>query len=414
MNVSKRKASAIVAAVASVALAAGTALPAQAADKELNIGALVPLTGGLASIVAPEIAGLHAAVDEINAAGGVLGKPVTLDIRDEGDSTAPATATDAATKLLAGGANVIIGAASSAVTKSVINQITGAKVVEISGTNTGPDLTTWKDGGYYFRTVPSDALQGKVLANQMLQDGKKNVAVLYKDDTYGNGLNDNLVKNLKAGGAKVYAQSFKPGETSFSSYVTKALAKKPDAIAIISYDEATKAIPMLKTKKFAGSNIYLVDGNANDYSKDSFGPYLKGAKGTYPGKELTAAFKAKLDAAYLKHENKKLDQYIYPDSIYDAVILAALAAEAAGDASGASIKSKLTDISKAGAGKTTVKTFAAGVAALKAGKKINYDGVTGGIEFDKYGDPTGAYIGIYKYDSKGSKTLVRMVQGSTK
>jgi len=412
MNVSKRKASAVVAAVASVALAAGTAIPAQAADTELNIGALMPLTGGLASIVAPEIAGAWAAVDEINAAGGVLGKPVTLDIRDEGPSSTPATAADSATKLLAGGANVIIGAASSDVTKSVINQITGAKVVEISGTNTGPDLSTWKDGGYYFRTVPSDALQGKVLANQMLQDGKKNVAVFYMDTTYGNGLKNSLEKGLKAGGAKVYAQSFKDTETSFSSYVTKALAKKPDAIALVTYDQATKIIPLLKSKSFKGSNLYLVDGNANDYSKESFGTYLKGAKGTYPGKELSAAFKAKLDAAYLKYEKKKLDQYIYPDSIYDAVIIAALAAQAAGDASGPSIKSKLTDISKAGAGKTTVKTFAAGLAALKAGKKINYDGVTGSIEFDKNGDPTGAYIGIYKYDSKGSKTLVRMVQGN--
>jgi branched-chain amino acid transport system substrate-binding protein len=414
MNVSKRKASAVVAAVASVALAAGTALPAHAADTELNIGALVPLTGGLSSIVDPELAGLYLARDEINAAGGVLGKKITLDILDEGDGDTPSIVQASATKLLSGGADVIIGAASSGQTKLVLNQIAAKKVVQISGTNTGIALTNWDDNGYYYRTVPSDALQGKVLANQMLKNGKKNVAILFQDTVYGVGLNSTIAKTLKAGGATVFSQSFPQNETSVGSYVDKALAKKPDAVVIVSYDEAKKIIPALKAKKFVGKNIYLVDGNAQNYSKESFASYLAGAYGTVPGKALSTDFKNRLQAAYKAETGKNFVDYIYPDSIYDAVIIAALAAQAAGDADGASIKTELTNITKAGAGKVTVKTYAAGLAALKAGKKINYDGVTGTIEFDKNGDPTGAYIGIYKYSSKGTTSLVRTVLGSAK
>jgi branched-chain amino acid transport system substrate-binding protein len=93
--------------------------------------------------------------------------------------------------------------------------------------------------------------------------------------------------------------------------------------------------------------------------------------------------------------------------------LAALAAQAAGNTTGKAIKSKLTEVSKAGKGKVTVTSFKAGLKALKAGKKINYDGFSGPIEFDKNGDPTGAYIGIYKYGTDGTNSLVRTVAASS-
>jgi branched-chain amino acid transport system substrate-binding protein len=413
MNVSKRKVAGAVASVAAAALVFGASVPASAADSQLKIGAIVPLTGSLSFLVPPEIAGLHLAVDEINAAGGVLGKKVTLDILDEADGDSPAVSQAAATKHIANKVDLIIGAASSARTRLIINKVTGAKVVQISGSNTAVDLSAWKDNGFYFRTAPSDLLQGRVLANQILQDGASSVAVIYQETSYGIGLNGQLKSVLEKGKATVTSISLPENETSVSSYVDKALAGNPDAVVLVTYNESKKLIPALQAKGFSGGNVYLVDGNAVDYSKESYATYLNGAKASIPGKALDDAFKAKLAAAYKKYEKKTLTDYTYGESIYDAVILGALAATAAKDASGVGIKSQLTEISKAGAGKVTVSNFADGVKALKAGKKINYDGKTGAIEFDKNGDPTGAYIGIYRYSAAGTFKLVKTVLGSS-
>jgi branched-chain amino acid transport system substrate-binding protein len=413
MNVSKRKVAGAVASVAAAALVFGASVPASAADSQLKIGAIVPLTGSLSFLVPPEIAGLHLAVDEINAAGGVLGKKVTLDILDEADGDSPAVSQASATKHLANKVDLIIGAASSSRTKLIIDKITSAKVVQISGSNTSPSLTDWKDNGFYFRTAPSDLLQGRVLANQILQDGASSVAVLFQDTAYGVGLNAQLKAVLEKGKATVTSISFPENETSVSSYVDKALAGKPDAVVLVTYDESKKLLPALQAKGFSGGNVYLVDGNAVDYSKESYATYLNGAKASIPGKALDDAFKAKLVAAYKKYTSKTLTDFTYGESLYDAVIIGALAAQAAKDASGVGIKSQLTAISQAGAGKVTVTNFADGVKALKAGKKINYDGKTGAIEFDKNGDPTGAYIGIYRYSAAGTFKLVKTVLGSS-
>jgi len=414
MSAFKRTLATAVATLATVSLVALGTAPAQAAVKPLKFGAIIPLTGGLAFLSPPEIAGLHLAIDEINAAGGVLGKKVQLTIKDSGDATNFAIADGSTTETLASGAQVVIGAASSSVTEHIINKITGKKVVEISMSNTDPALSTWNDGGYYFRTAPSDLLQGKVLANQLLLDGKKKVAIIYQNSPYGKGLNGVIAASLKKGGSTSNSFAFKEAETDFSSTVDSALAGNPDAVVVVSYDEFTKAAPALKDKGYAGNKVYLVDGNLSDYSKASFASWLTGAKGTNPGKATSDSFKSRLEAAYKKYApGKSLDVLVYGAETYDAVILAALAAQAAGNTTGKAIKSKLTDISKAGKGKVTVTSFKAGLKALKAGKKINFDGFSGPIEFDKNGDPTGAYIGIYKYGTDGTNSLVRTVAASS-
>lgn len=415
MTATKRKVLSGLAGISAVTLAMGVVLPANAADTQLKIGGIIPLTGALAYLSPPEIAGLHLAVDEINAAGGVLGKKVTLEILDSGDGNTLEIADQSATKHLANKVDVVIGAAASGVTRSIINKITGAKVVQISMANTAPDLSTWKDGGYYFRTAPSDLLQGKIIANQILQDASKNVAIMYIDNSYGVGLRDVASTTLKKGGATVTTFAFEEGASNFTSIVDKVLATDPDGVLLISYDESFKAIPAFKAKGYNGSNIYFVDGNLADYSKESFASYLNGAKGTTPGGKLTATFKKKLADKYKKVTGKELTEFTYGAETYDAVMLAAIAAQAAKDASGPGIRKELTNVSLAGKGKVKVKNFAAALKALKAGKKVDYDGASGPIEFDKNGDPGGAFIGIYRFNAKGQffDNLIKVVAGNT-
>jgi len=412
----RRKALGAVAVVAAASLAVGVSMPANAAgaaDKTLKITSILPLTGALAFLYPPMEAGMQLAVADINKAGGVLGNKVSLTALDSGDGSNLSVSTQSATTAISNGSDVVLGAAASGVTRNIINQITGHKIVEISPSNTAPDLSTWADGGYYFRTAPSDTLQGRIAANQILTDGAQNVAIMYANNSYGTGLMNVAKTTLTKAGASVNTFSFTEGETNFDSIVADVTASNPDAVLIVSYDETKKALPALKATGFSGGNVYLVDGNTVDYSGESFASYLNGAKGTIPGGSTTSAFKNRLKAEYAKlHNGASLNDFTYAAESYDAVVLTALAAQAAGKATGPAIKSQLTAVSLTAKGKVTVKSFAAGLKALKAGKKINYDGFSGPVEFDKNGDPTGAFIGIYRYDSHGLNHLVRTVAGN--
>ena len=162
-----------------------SAAPAKG-DGTLTVGTLLPQTGDLAFLGPPEFAGVQTAIDDINAAGGVLGKDVVQVKADSGDGT-PDIAGAQTDKLLDANADAIVGAASSSVSLSVIDKITGAGVVQFSPANTSPALDDPKTDpkNLYFRTAPSDVLQGAVMANTLIEDGRNNVAILARQDSYG-------------------------------------------------------------------------------------------------------------------------------------------------------------------------------------------------------------------------------------
>ena len=118
------------------------------------------------------------------------GFDVTLVPADSG--TDPAIASTAVDGLLNDGVDAVIGAAGSGVSLSVIDKITGSEVAMCSGSNTAATFTTYDDGGFYFRTAPSDVLQGPALADVITDDGASSVAIVYRNDEYGAGFNDVL------------------------------------------------------------------------------------------------------------------------------------------------------------------------------------------------------------------------------
>jgi branched-chain amino acid transport system substrate-binding protein len=409
-----RKFGGAVALVAAAALAlsgCAAAGPEIKGDGVLKLGAVIPLTGSLSFLSPPEIAGIELAVQDINAAGGVLGKPVEFSIEDSSDGDHPEIAPASATKVLSEGVDAVIGAAASGVTRLIIDQITGAKVVQISMSNTAPDLSTWDDGGYYFRTAPSDLLQGAIVGNEVVADGNENVAIIYQQSAYGEGLEAKAKATIEAAGATVVSSlAFPEAETNFDSIVDQTVAAGADSVLVISYDESKKIIPALQKKQFDGSKIYLVDGNLADYSDQSWASYLNGAKGTLPGGKLDETFKKRLSDIYMEKYNEELKEFSYGAETYDAVILLALAAQQAGDDSGEAIAANMQSVSTGG---TKVTDFAAGLAAIKAGEDVDYDGFSGPIEFDDNGDPTGASIGIHQYGTEGTYSLLNVVAGNS-
>jgi len=365
----------------------------------LKIGSLLPTTGSLAFLGPPEIAGVNLGIKEVNDAGGVLGAPVSVIHRDSGD-TKTDIATQSTTALLGQGVSAVIGAASSGVSKTVINQITGAGVIQFSPANTSPDFTTWDDKGLYWRTAPSDVLQGKVLGNYMATCGAQTVGMIVLNDAYGTGLQKNVKEAFEAAGGKVVAEElFNEGDSQFSSQVDKVLAAKPDAIALITFDQAKSIVPLITGKGIKPTQLFMVDGNTSDYSKDFQAGTLKGAQGTIPGTFAKDDFKKKLLAI-----DPALKDYSYAGESYDAVNLISLASEAAKSTKGTDIAAKLKEVSEGGEKCTS---FPACVTLLREGKDIDYDGQSGPVTFSDAGDPTEAYIGIYEYQDNNTYKPVR-------
>lgn len=214
-------------------------------DGVMVVGTLLPQSGDLAFLGPPEFAGVEMAVREINEAGGVNGKPIKQVKADSGDGT-PNIAPSETDKLLGAGADVIVGAASSSVSLSVIDRITDGGVAQISPANTSTAFDTYADAGLYFRTAPSDVLQGQVMASTVVADGKQNIAILARQDSYGEALAENVKSFFEqAGGSVVSYQLYDPNAATFSAEVQKIAAEDPDAIVLIAFDETKKIVPEL-------------------------------------------------------------------------------------------------------------------------------------------------------------------------
>jgi branched-chain amino acid transport system substrate-binding protein len=140
------------------------------------------------------------------------------------------------------------------VTLNVLDLVTSNGVLMISPANTSPALTTAKDHGLYWRTAPSDVLQGQFVGTLILQDGHSKVAIMSLQDAYGDGLNANVTKAITEGGGQVVANVvYDPKATDFSADVAKVKAAGPDAIVLIGFDESAQVIQEL-VKQGIGPN----------------------------------------------------------------------------------------------------------------------------------------------------------------
>ncbi len=368
--------------------------PEKKGDGTLTIGTLLPQTGDLAFLGPPEFTGVDLAIKEINEAGGVLGQDVAKFDADSGDGT-PDIAGAEVDKLFSQNADAIIGAAASGVSVSVIDKITGAGVVHFSPANTAAGFDTYEDNGLYFRTAPSDVLQGQVLGNLAVEDGFENVAVLARQDFYGEGLANKVRETLEEKGASVAEFILYSADAqNFTAEINRIAASKPDAIVLVTFEELTKIVPQLIAKGIGPQDVqlYLVDGNLADYSKQKFD--LTGVKGTVPvPAEEDPTFNERL------LEIRELDSFSYAAQSYDAAIIIALAAIAAGDDAGESVGAEIINVTKEG---TQCSTFEECSALLEDGEDIDYQGASGPTDMNDSGSPNSGTIGVQQYN-KGNK-----------
>ena len=380
-----------------------------------KVGGILPLTGNLAFLGPPEVAGVGLAVSDINAAGGVGGADACHLILDSGDATDASVANNSAQQAIQEQVSMIVGAASSSVTLNIVDAITDAQIVQISPANTAVALSGYDD--FYFRTAPPDGIQGDALGNLILQDGYQRVAFIVFNDAYGTGLRDVVQQTIEAAGGEITygatgaGQEFPPAQTSFSAEVSGALATNPDAIVILAFDETRAIVPELQNAGWDMSKVYLTDGNTSSYGEDLAAGSLEGAKGTIPGNDPESGFKDRLSGWYESAEGEPLNDFSYGAESYDAVVLAALAAVKGGATDPVTIQANLAAVSGANGG-TECATYEECVAALDAGEEIDYNGPSGIGPFDDENDPSSAFVGIYQYDAENNISLIDTVEGS--
>ncbi|NYD66831.1 ABC transporter substrate-binding protein [Agromyces atrinae] len=382
---------------------ASEALPIAEGERalDLKIGTILPQSGALAFLGPPEEAGVQLGVDEVNEAAA--GVNVEVVFRDSGDTTTD-TATVSVTDLLSQDVSAIIGAASSGVSKTVIDQIVAANVIQFSPANTSADFTTYNDNGLYWRTAPSDVLQGEVLGNLIADDGNQTLGLIVLNDAYGTGLAQFTKDAFEAAGGEVVAESlFNEGDSSFDAQISEVTAANPDAIALITFDQAKVITPALVGSGFPGDKLYYVDGNLADYSADFAPNLIEGSKGTLPGLD-TGSLGDFTDR--LLGVDPDLTDYSYAAESYDAVVLIALAAYAANSTDATEIAKYLQQVSGGSGDGEKVTTYADGVKLLAEGKQIDYDGASGPITFDSNGDPTEATIGIFEFNADNTYSRI--------
>ena len=250
----------------------GTTTSTRAGDGQLHIGSLLPETGSLAFLGDPEYAGLVFAINEINTAGGVLGKEVLYTQGDSGDTSTDIASTTA-DRLISEGVDAIVGAASSGVTLTVIDKITAAGITMFSPANTSPALSDYADDNLYFRNAPADGLQGAVVANQIIEDGAASVYIMNLDDAYGNGIAAVVKDVLEAAGVEVKGvKAYDPTAASFDAEVGEVVAADADAVVLISFDEGSR---ILRTAVESGigpkvKKWYGTDGNMGNALGENF------------------------------------------------------------------------------------------------------------------------------------------------
>lgn len=373
-------------------------------SEPLKLGYVLPETGDLAYLGPPQIKAMEFAMQEINQAGGVLGNELPKAVGGD-EANDQAIASQSADRVLSKGADAIIGAAASGMSLAIIDKITGAGVVQCSGSNTAPTFTDYKDDGFYFRTAPSDALQGPVLADVIVADGHSKVAIVARADDYGKGLADATAKALEAAGATVALNdTYDPKATNFDAVVQKVVSTKPDAVVVVAFEEGKQIIKGLLE---SGVNldkvgIYGADGLRSEELPELVAPNnpgaLSGMKGTAPASADNPKF-----TKQLKKFAPKLEELQFAPQVYDCVNIIALAAEAADSTDPGDFAGEINGVTKDG---EECSNFADCKKLLDDGKDIDYQGASGPLDFIDAGEPGKASMEVYGYNKKGDlKTL---------
>lgn len=372
-------------AVGATALLAGAAAAQDAAPK---IGIILGFTGPLESITPFMAQAAEVAIAEVNAAGGILGQQV---VSERGDSTCidAAAATAAAEALVEGGINAIMGADCSGVTNAILTNVAVPNGIGmISPSATSPGLSTVEDNGLFFRTAPSDARQGVVMSEILMDRGITEVALTYTNNDYGKGLADSFQAAFtEMGGTVTLAAPHEDGKADYSAEVAALAATGSEVLVVAGYtDQGGRGIIQNALDTGAFDTFVLPDGMIGQDIVDALGAGLENSFGQYPGTDSQGAAMWQEIAAAQGFDGTSA---FAPES-YDAAALIMLAMAKAGSTDSAAWTAQVMDLANAPGEQIFPGELAKALELIAAGQDIDYEGATA-VELIGPGESAGNY-----------------------
>ena len=385
-----------------LATTASILLVGAAQAEEIKLGIFIGFTGPIESLTGHMAAAADLAMKEASDSGKLLGGDTVVGVR--ADSTCAidtAAGTAAAERLItAEGVKGIIGGDCSGITGAVLQNVARPNgMVMISPSATSPALTTAEDDGLFFRTAPSDAREGEVMADILMEHGVKSIAMTYTNNDYGKGLSDAIANAFIAkGGVVTINAAHEDGKADYSAEVAALASAGGDLLVVAGYlDQGGKGIIQASLDSGAFTKFGLPGGMVGDNLPKAIGPALDGSYGQVAQSDSAGA-------AILTEMGKTAAEPFdatspYSMESYDAAALIMLAMQAAGSTDPKVYKDKVLEVANAPGEKILPGEIGKALELLAAGVDIDYDGASG-VELIGPGESAGRYR---EFEVKGGK-----------
>ena len=378
----------------------------KSADNQIKIGVILGFTGPIESLAPVMAKSAEMAIDEVNKSGNFMdGSNQLIPVRADSTCVDAAAAQAAAERLITSDKiSAIMGADCSGVTTAVLKNVAMPNgVLMISPSATSPALSTEPDNDLFFRTAPSDARQGEVIADLLMEKGFKSAALTHTNNDYGKGLAASIKKNYEEkGGIITITASHEDGKGDYSSEVAALAQASGDILIVAGYlDQGGKGIIQASLDADAFSKFFLPDGMIGDSLPKSIGPDLNGSIGSVPGTDSPGAAKYSELAKAAGFESGP-----YGPESYDAAALIMLAMEAAKSTDSNVFKNNVMDIANAPGEKIYPGELGKALKLIKEGKEIDYVGATA-LELVGSGESSGSFAEILIDNEKTNKVGYR-------
>ena len=366
--------------------------------EDIKLGVIYGFTGPIESLTGPMAAGAELAMKEVTDSGMLLDGSTVTSVRADSTCIDSAAATAAAERLVTSDkVNAIVGADCSGVTGAVLQNVARANgIVMISPSATSPALSTAEDDGLFFRTSPSDAREGQVMTDILMEEGIKSVALTYTNNDYGKGLADAFISSFEAAGGSITVNiSHEDGKADYSSEVGTLASAGGDILVVAGYlDQGGRGIIEGSLDSGAWDRFVLPGGMIGDNIL-TIGDGLNGSFGQIAGTDGAGmqTFSAMATEAGFDGTSP------YTPESYDAAALTMFAMQAAGSSASADIKDHIFDVANAPGEQIFPGELAKGLQILKDGGEIDYVGASS-VEMIGNGESAGNYRQVLVKDGK--------------
>ena len=382
-----------------IATTASALIAGAVSAEDIKLGIVFGFTGPIESLTQPMASAAEMAMKEVTDSGALLGGSTVTGVRADSTCIDSAAAVSATERLVTSDkVNGIVGGDCSGVTGAMLQNVARPNgVVMISPSATSPALPTAEDDGLFFRTSPSDARQGQVMTEIIMERGINSVAVTYTNSDYGKGLADAFESAfVAAGGTVTINLAHEDGKADYSAEVGSLAAAGGDLLVVAGYiDQGGNGIMRASLDTGAFDLFHFPDGMISTNLEDNFGSEVNGSQGQHPGTDSPGAASV---AAMAEANGFDGSSPFAPES-YDAAALIMLAMQAAGSSSSADYKSKVMEVANAPGVQIFPGELAKGLKIIADGGDVDYVGGSA-VELIGPGESAGAYRQIEMKDGK--------------